>query len=216
MMARKQVLKPELINLDRCYAESDRQRGITRRTQALLAAAGMSGPEARWAVLIVAAGQDKAVDKALTEARICHWMPVCKVFPKRRAGRKGKPRETVERLAFQGYMLVNLVWTAEGAQGLKSVDGVVDVLGGWERPRPLSETDVLKAKTFLERDPEAIEKLTKAFTKGEMVRINDGPLAHHNAIVTETLDQGMMVLVEIMLFGRPVPVRLEVAQIDKG
>lgn len=215
-MAVGKTVKAEPINLDRCYAESDRMRGISRRQQALLAAAGMDGPEGQWAVLRVAPGMDKSVDGALAEARISRWMPVCKVFPKRRAGRGGKPRAISERLAFQGYVFVHLVWTAAGAQGLKTIDGVIDVLGGWEHPWPLREKEVLELKAFLERDPEAVEKLTKAFVKGELVRISDGPFAMHNARVAEAPGDSIMVVVEMMLFGRAVPLRLDVAQIEKG
>ena len=43
----------EIINVDRAWQKSDKRIALRRREQALLAAAGMDGPEAHWYVLRV-------------------------------------------------------------------------------------------------------------------------------------------------------------------
>ena len=47
------------IDLTRCYEASDRQRDVSRRTQALLAAAGMDAPARKWFVITVENGMDR-------------------------------------------------------------------------------------------------------------------------------------------------------------
>jgi len=210
----KQLDKAEVINLDRCYAESDRRMQISRRTQALLAAAGMDGNK-RWYVIRVANGADKIVDKALEEAKIERWMPVKSVRPYRRGKRKWQKLQPIEVPVLPGYVFVRLVSTAHAWAGISTIKGVLGVLGGAERPASVSDDKVLKLRVFIERDPDVIEIMTKALTKGDRIRVEDGPFASFPGVVEEVLKNGRA-LIEVMIFGRAVMTELDLAQITKS
>lgn len=210
----KRLNEAEIINLDRCYAESDRQMRISRRQQALLAAAGMDGPEKRWFVLRVANGADKIVDKSLDEAGIERWMPLKKVRPKRRGKRKWQKQEPVEVPVLPGYVFVRLVSTAYAWAGLNTIKGVLGVLGGAERPASVSDDKILKLRAFIDADPEAIEVLTNALRKGDRVVVSEGPFASFPGIVEEVREKGRA-LIEVMIFGQSTPVLVDLAQITR-
>jgi transcriptional antiterminator NusG len=198
---------------DRQSAALDKARAATRRTQALLAAAGEEGPQARWYVLTIRNGFDKAVDKALTDAGIACWMPTRLIEPKRRGGRPGKPQPPVMAPALPGYLFVHTVATACAMAGLMGVEGVDGVLGGWERPASVKDGIVLKLRAFIDDDPEAIMILSNALRVDEEVLIDSGPFASFPGVVVEAMDR--RVLVEVMIFGRRTPVELDIAQVSK-
>lgn len=206
--------KGEPINIDRAWSESDRQIGLSRRAQALLAAAGMDGPEAQWFVLRIERGADIAVDNALADARIERWMPAQMMVPPRRGGRKGPKSEAVAAPSLPGYIFVRLVSVARSWAGLRTIKGIAGVLGGADRPAPIRDGIILKLRAFIDEDPRAIEVLTNALKTGDQVRIDDGPFASFPGVVEEVRERGR-VLVEAMIFGRACPIELDLAQVSK-
>ncbi|TIW43742.1 MAG: hypothetical protein E5V72_17000 [Mesorhizobium sp.] len=89
------------------------------------------------------------------------------------------------------------------------------MLGADEKPFPVKHEKVLQLKVFLEGNVIAIGEIAKGLKVGEMVRVNDGPFASHNGIVSELCEDGRA-RIEVMLFGRAVPITLGLDQIDKG
>lgn len=211
----KRLSDADRINLDRCYAESDRQRGLSRRAQALLAAAGQSESALHWYVLRLDHNAEMAVDKLLHEANVEHWLPFMKVADKRRGGRKKEARNPVSVLAWPGYMFVRVDPTAEAWAGLRTVKGIVGVLAAGEKPFPVKHEKILQLQVFLEGNVVAMHEIAMQLKLGEMVRVNQGPFASHNGQVSELCEDGR-VRVEVMLFGRAVPITLGLDQIDKG
>ncbi|TIT33828.1 MAG: hypothetical protein E5W76_25505 [Mesorhizobium sp.] len=212
----KRLSDAEKINLDRCYAESDRQIGMTRRAQALLAAAGQSESALHWYVLRVALQSEMAVDKLLEDANVEHWLPFMKVADKRRSGRKKEARKPISMLAWPGYMFVRVDPTAEAWAGLRTVKGIVGVLAAGEKPFPVKHEKVLQLKVFLEGNVMAMGEIALMFKLGQLVRVNAGPFASHNATVFEIDEEAGTIGVDVMIFGRAVPITLGLDQIDKG
>lgn len=202
------------INIERAWQKSDAQINLTRREQAMLAAAGMDGPAARWYVLRVENGADKAVDKALDDANVEHWMPVISVLPPRRSGRRKQRCEPVSISALPGYLFVKVVSCAAAWAGLKTIDGVVEPIGGADRPAPVSDKEITKLQVSIEKDPKAIAVLMNALMVGDRVTIDDGPFASFEAVVL-VLGDADRIRVEASLFGRLVPVDLDLAQVTK-
>ncbi|NGO50447.1 transcriptional antiterminator NusG [Mesorhizobium camelthorni] len=206
--------KGDPINIDRAWQKSDQRIALTRREQAMLAAAGMDGPEARWYVLRVEDRADIAVDKSLEEANVERWMAVKEVEPKRRGKRKWQSLEPCMLPALPGYLFVKVVSCAVTWAGLKTVKGVVDVLGGADNPKPVNEQEIVKLQAFIEKDPKAIEILTNALKVGDRVTIDNGPLASFQAVVL-MLGDSERIKVETHLFGRASFVDLDLAQVTK-
>lgn len=204
----------EPINTDHAWQKSDRRIALSRREQAMLASAGMDGPEARWYVLQVMRGLDAVVDKSLEDAKIERWMAQETIVVRRR-GRFGMMRPSPRTVPFlPGYIFVNVVWCAACWHALASVKGVIGVLGGAERPASVSGDKILKLRADVEHDPEAVRAMMRSFQPGDQVSVDDGPFASFPGVVVEVDDKGRA-LIEIMLFGRAVPMGVDLAQISK-
>lgn len=212
---RKRLNDANMIDLTRAEAESDRQRAISRRQQALLAAAGMDGRK-RWAILKVASRRENDVDKSLCAAFIDHWLPLRKADQPHHGGRKGVAAEPVYQLAWPGYMFVHVVDSDAAWAGLLGVKHVVAVLGVGERPFFVSDEKLLRIKAELATLKDA-RQAAKLFAKGQKVRVTDGPFASFPGVVAHVGNgrQEGRAQVEVMIFGRVTPVELQLAQLAK-
>lgn len=222
---RKQLNEGDRVWLDRqgapievsehAWQKRDKRIALSRREQALLAAAGQDGPESRWYVLQLRQGADIAVDKSLEEAKIERWMAQQTIVVRRR-GRFGMMRPQPKTVPFlPGYIFVKVVWCAPCWHALQSVKGVVLVLGGAERPASVSDEKVLKLRADVERDPDAIKAMIRSINVGDQVSVDDGPFASFPGKVEAISDKGRA-QVEVFIFGRAVSVDLDVAQISKS
>ncbi len=215
----KQLSEAEIINLDRCYAASDRQIALTRRQQALLAAAGESEPHRNWYVLRVAPNAEKDVEKFLDAKRIESWLPRRLMVQPRRGGRKGKPADAKEIIPWPGYLFVKVAPLPQAWAGLATVDGVVSVLGVGEHPFVVKDEEIERLKVDLgeavERDRKAAEEREKAFSVGRTVLVTDGPFSSFRAVMVEEPKDGRA-RIEVMIFGRAALVDLDLAQLAES
>lgn len=211
----KQLNDAERINIDRCIVESDRQQTISRRQQALLAAAAEDGTGRLWAIVRVAKQHDNDVDKSLSAALIDHWLPLKKAEQTYRGGRAGAPKEALWALAWPGYIFVRVVDKAEAWAGIRSIKHVVSVLGVGERPFFTDDAMLLKIKAKLATMREHIGKPMQA---GDTVRIDDGPLARHSGRLVKSVDTDATAdaraVVEVTLFGRAVITEISLAKLS--
>lgn len=203
------------IDLTRCYAASDRQREVSRRTQALLAAAGMEAPARRWFVITVESGMDRQMAGALERSGIEVWMPVVMVMPPRRSGMPKKARQPKEQLALKGYLFARVAATIDAWAGLATAKGFTGMLGSEGKPLPVGDEQVARFKRYFKDDPNARATVTGALRLGDPVVVKDGPFKSFPGMV-ETIDEERgraMVLVSI--FGNVNPVHIDIDQIRK-
>lgn len=213
----KRLSEAELVGpTDRHTAALDKMRAMSRRSQALLAAAGQSESALHWYVLRTEPHAEIAVDKLLQDANVEHWLPFMKVEKRRRSGRKKQAREAVSMLAWPGYIFVRIVPSPEAWAGLLTVKGVVGVLGANEKLFPVKHEKVLQLKVFLEGNVIAMGEIASLLKLGQMVRINEGAFATHNGFVSAIDDEAGTLSVDVYIFGRAVPITLGLDQIDKG
>lgn len=186
---------------DRQSAKLDAARAISRRQQALLAAAGLDVPERRWFVLSVLTGKENAVDNFLESERIERWLPLAKFEKRHRPERGGTPPEPTIKLAWPGYIFVRVVNSAEVWHGLATIGGVTGVLGTALRPLWVSDEKVSRYKYQLEHDEVARKALINALEPGEQVKF---PLARNILMTGEVkaIREDDRVSVEYHLFGR--------------
>jgi transcription termination/antitermination protein NusG len=210
----KRLSEVEVIVGDRQTVRLDAARAVSRRQQALLAGANQVVPEQDWYVLLVADGFDNVVDNTLTNARIEHWMPALKIERKRRYGRRRPDFDAIVAPALPGYMFAKVVPCAETWAGLKMLDGVLGPLGGAACPSPVKAKEITKLQAFIEEDPKAVEILTNALKAGDKVSVDDGPFRSFEGIVTLLMGK-RKVEVEVEIFGRAVPLALDVAHVTK-
>lgn len=199
---------------DRQNAALDKARATTRRSQALLAAAGESAPEQAWIVARVASGKDFAVHKSLDDAGVGAWVPVVKVLPAWRGGQAKGVREPVEKPVWPGYVFVHCAMNARAWAGLYTVDGMIALLGVEGRPLTVKPEDISRLRTYLSSSKATADKVSRRLLKGDQVMVCDGPFASHQGVAMADEDRGRA-MIEVMLFGRAVPLELDLAQIRK-
>lgn len=196
---------------DRQTAKLDAARAISRRQQALLAAAGMEVPDRRWYLLRVAPRAEKAVDKSLEEVGVEHWLPMAKFEQKLRTDRKGEVPPPRIELAWPGYIFVKVFNSAYSWAGLSTVDGIIGVLGSAEYPIPISDKKINVYRYQLEHDEDVRKKLIDELQVGERVLIEFG--CGHVTGIVQGVNEGDRINVEMLMFGSRRVFELPLARI---
>ena len=97
---------------------------------------------------------------------------------------------------------------------IKNTAKVTGFLGADNKPMPISDVEAERIKGQV---AEGVEhpKPTIHYEIGEKVRVMDGPFASFEGLVEEVDDGRSRVKVAVSIFGRPTPVELEYAQVEK-
>jgi transcriptional antiterminator NusG len=124
---------------------------------------------------------------------------------------KGGQRRTVARKILPGYMLVQMKMDEESWYVVRNTPGVTGFVSAGNRPVPLEEEEVEK---ILNRMETAVPKIRIGFSRGENVRIVDGPFAEFIGTVDEiNLERGKVRLM-VSFFGRETPIELDLSQVQ--
>jgi transcriptional antiterminator NusG len=173
----------------------------------------------RWYVVHAYSGMEKSVAKALTErinrAGLQEQFGQILVPTEEVVEIRGGKKSITERRMYSGYVLVEMDMTDLAWHLVKSTPKVTGFLGGTaNRPAPLPQKEV---DEILHRMQEGAEKPRPKvlFEVGEMVRVKDGPFTDFNGAVEEVNYEKSKVRVSVTIFGRPTPVELDFAQVEK-
>jgi transcriptional antiterminator NusG len=124
---------------------------------------------------------------------------------------KGGQKRTVARKILPGYMLVQMKMDEESWYVVRNTPGVTGFVAAGNRPVPLEEEEVEK---ILNRMKTAVPRIRIGFSKGENVRIVDGPFAEFIGTVDEiNLEKGKARLM-VSFFGRETPIELDLSQVQ--
>jgi transcriptional antiterminator NusG len=128
-------------------------------------------------------------------------------------------RKPVERKMFPGYVLVNMIELKERDEAsneawfvVRNTPGVTSFVGSGTRPIPLQDGEV---KSILKLQTEEPTRVKPTFTRGQNVRIIDGPFAEFIGVVDEVSAERNKVKVLVSFFGRETPVELDFLQVEK-
>jgi transcription termination/antitermination protein NusG len=125
---------------------------------------------------------------------------------------KDGQRRTVQRKIFPGYVLVKMMMTDESWYVVRNTPGVTGFVGSGNKPVPLHEDEV---KTILKQMRVETPRVKIAFSKGQSVRIIDGPFADFIGVVDDLNYEKGKVRVLVSFFGRETPVELDFLQVEK-
>jgi transcriptional antiterminator NusG len=119
-----------------------------------------------------------------------------------------------ERKFLPGYVLVKMEMTDPAFLLIKNTPKVTGFLGAENKPMPISEDEAMR---ILHQVKEGVErpKPSITFEVGEQVKVADGPFASFQGHVEEVDEERARLKVAVSIFGRPTPVELEFAQVEK-
>lgn len=171
---------------------------------------------AKWFVLHTYSGHENRVAAAIRQRS--EAMNIAKqvfdiVVPTRDTVtvKRGKKEEVKEKI-FPGYILVRMILNDDSWLVVRTTPGVTAFVGIGNRPTPLSDKEVDSIMRFSQL---AAPKFKAAFSKGEAVKIVDGPFADFLGAV-ESIDEAKgKVKVLVSIFGRETPVELDFLQVSK-
>lgn len=127
---------------------------------------------------------------------------------------RGGKKRISERKFFPGYLLVQMEMTDENWHLVRTAPGVTGFIGAGRRPVALAEEEVneILRQTEARRDKPTPRV---SFSKGEGVRVIEGPFANFNGVIEEVNPQRGKLRVMVSIFGRQTPVELEFWQIER-
>ena len=180
-------------------------------------------PGSRWYVIHTYSGYEKKVKRNL-EHRIESMGMKDKIFEvivpvENEIEIRNGQRLPVERKMFPGYVLVNMIELKERDEGsneawfvVRNTPGVTSFVGSGNRPIPLQDSEV---KAILKQTEMEAPRIKPTFTRGQNVRIIDGPFAEFIGVVDEVSAERNKVKVLVSFFGRETPVELDFLQVEK-
>jgi len=124
----------------------------------------------------------------------------------------GKKKATTRKF-FPGYVLVHMQMTDEALELVKATPKVTGFLGGGSLPLPLTDEE---AENLLKQidSGENVPREQADFSRGDTVRVIDGPFVGFNGLVDEVDAERSKVKILVSIFGRSTPVELNFLQVE--
>ncbi len=173
-------------------------------------------PRRKWYVIHTYSGYENKVKRTL-ESRIATLGVKDRVFnilvpTEEDVEIKNGQRRTVIRRIYPGYVLVEMILDDETWDAVRNTPGVTGFVGTGTQPTPLSEQEV---DAILKRMRAGAPKVKIALSRGQAVRIIDGPFADFEGTVDEVNPDKGKVRVLVSFFGRETPVEVDFLQVEK-
>src|SRR4030043_1012031 len=125
--------------------------------------------------------------------------------------RSGK-KATIKEKIFPGYMLVKMIMDDPTWLAVRTTPGITGFVGAGKQPTPLSELEVQNIQKFVSTPA---KRFKTRFSKGEAVKITDGPFSDFLGTINEIDEEKGKGKVLVSIFGREPPVELDLLQIQK-
>lgn len=132
---------------------------------------------------------------------------------------KDGQRKSVPRRVFPGYILVQMRMDDEAWYVVRNTPGVTgfvsaeDELEKRPKPVPLEQKEVDQILSQMESDK---PRVRVGYSKGQTVRITDGPFVDFMGTVDEVNIDQAKVKVLVSFFGRETPVELDFLQVERA
>jgi len=127
---------------------------------------------------------------------------------------KDGQRRTVQKKVFPGYVLVEMVLSDDSWYVVRNTPGVTGFVGSGTKPTPLQDSEVKQILKQMGQKPEQA-KVKVSFSKGERIKVIDGPFTDFLGVVDEINPERGKVKVLVSFFGRETPVELDFLQVSR-
>ncbi|RVL53943.1 transcription termination/antitermination NusG family protein [Sinorhizobium meliloti] len=174
----------------------------------------INGGKAPWFALRVWTGREKDVEKSLDAMGIRSLVPMRKGPDLRRRHRliEGQMMPVIH-----GYVLVQLLAEPQYLAALQGIEHAIDVLGGCEKPRRLSDVEVNRFNMLARGGEYDFERTVKiSVNAGDRVLIKAGPFGGMTATVVTPNKRGRGdVVVTVVGWLGEVPVTAPLALLER-
>jgi transcriptional antiterminator NusG len=127
---------------------------------------------------------------------------------------KGTKR-TTRRKVMPGYVLVQMVLNERTFHAVKNTPKVTGFVGSNDsKPPPVPDADVRRLTNQM-TEGALKPKPRVVFEEGNTVRVTEGPFANFTGTVEDVRTEKAKLRVTVSIFGRPTPVELDFAQVEK-
>lgn len=180
-------------------------------------------PIPRWYIVHAYSGQEERVQRNL-ELRIETMDVSNKIFEvivptEEEIEIKEGQRVPVPRKVFPGYIMVKMMMDDESWHVVRNTPGVTGFVSAEDenekraKPVPLEDHEV---QNILQQMESATPRVRVGFSKGQVVRITDGPFVDFMGSVDEVYPDRAKVKVLVSFFGRETPVELDFLQVERS
>ena len=126
-------------------------------------------------------------------------------------------RRTVAKKVFPGYILVEMIMDDESWHVVRNTPGVTGIVSSQDdkgriEPVPLDETEV---QSILKQMEAETPRVKVGFSRGQSIRIIDGPFIDFVGVVDDINEEKGKVKVMVSFFGRETPVELDFLQVER-
>jgi len=121
-------------------------------------------------------------------------------------------RHNVQRKVYPGYVLISMIMSDEAWYLVRNTPGVTGFVGMGNKPTALAKEE---AAQILHQMQAEAPRVKVTFTRGQIVKIVDGPFADFEGKVDDVNQEKGKVRVLVSIFGRETPVELDFLQIER-
>ncbi len=125
---------------------------------------------------------------------------------------KNGQRHNVQRKVYPGYVLIQMIMSDEAWYLVRNTPGVTGFVGLGNKPTALAPEEAAQILRQMEAEAPRV-KVT--FTRGQMIKIVDGPFSEFEGKVDDVNQEKGKVRVLVSIFGRETPVELDFLQIER-
>jgi len=177
----------------------------------------------RWYIIHAYSGQEDRVKRNL-EQRVATMDVTDKIFQiivptEDEMEIKDGRRKAVPRRVFPGYLLVQMTMDDESWYVVRNTPGVTGFVSAEDeddkrpKPVPLEEREV---EAILNQMQSEKPRVRIGYSKGQGIRITDGPFVDFVGVVDEVYPERAKVKVLVSFFGRETPVELDFLQVERA
>ena len=179
--------------------------------------------ETRWYIIHAYSGQEERVKKNL-EQRVATMDVQDKILQvviptEEEMEIKDGRRQSISRKVFPGYILVQMKMDDQSWYVVRNTPGVTGFVSAEDerdrrpKPVPLEQKEVDAILNQIRSDA---PRIRVGYSKGQNIRITDGPFVDFMGIVDEVYAERAKVRVLVSFFGRETPVELDFLQVERA
>jgi transcriptional antiterminator NusG len=174
----------------------------------------------QWYVVKVQSGREESIKEAIERRVKIEGLQEAFgqiVIPTEKVSEMRKNKRYIrERKLLPGYLMVQVEFNEHMLYLFRETSGVGDFVGAGlnKKPLPMSENEVKKWVGGPKVEGAPVETKASPYSEGDRVKVKDGMFSGMEGVVKTVLEAKGAVVVELTIFGRPVPVELEYWQVD--